>query len=155
MERSFALVVIASAIVCGCASRRDDVATICAAPSPDALSSLSSKMRTDEGRAFVDRLLAASTTDPADLLSKEAKRLGVDPCPLADAMANEEEAARYRRDVVLLCGYALDEVDRGALLSDRGRRLRDALASASADTRAATLKKEADALGLAGCASAK
>jgi hypothetical protein len=150
----FAVSILVGSVV-ACSRRRADVETICAAPSSSALPSLSSKMHTREGRETIDRLLASSTIDPAAVLSEEAKRAGVDPCPLASAMAMEEEDARYRRDVVLLCGYALDEVDRGALSSDRGRRLRDTLSTTPPDARAIMLKNAADALGLAGCASAR
>jgi hypothetical protein len=149
------VVVFVALATLACSRYRADVEAICAAPSSSPPTSMPGTTTSDEGRALLDRLLAASTSDPAAMLAAEAKRVGIATCPLADAMALEEKQARYRRDIVLLCGYALDEVDRGALLSDHGRRLRDELSAAPLDRRAMILRQAADEVGLAGCVSAK
>jgi hypothetical protein len=159
------LLVLAVALSAGCSRARGDVERVCEV-SPDeapgtraarldrGLDRLAPSLKTDEGKRLVRRMRSANG-DPGALLSAEAKRLGIERCPLADAYLEERERARYRFDVERLCAYRLDEVGVDGLLSNDGRALAKALAAMDEPSRRARLATAAKDVGLAGCAKAK
>ena len=145
---------------------RRDVESICAAtvtPGVDAdewrridsaIDTIERTLQTPDGRRLAGRLREASA-DPAAVLAAEASRVGVAPCSLSATMGVAEGRLRYRHDITMLCGYALDALRPEHFLSEEGRQLHARLSSLSADGRHASLMTEARQLGLTTCAMAE
>ena len=148
-------------------SYADDVRAICSAPAlsggagrlddAERLATserwMATHARSAEGKALVAKLTMVDV-DPASLMRAEARRVGVEECPLA----SEYEAGLRRqarlRDAQTLCGYRLEELDASSLRSEEGRALRASLQNAAPSDRARLLRAEAHAVGLAGCSMA-
>jgi hypothetical protein len=153
---------VASLAAClGCHGYRDDVVALCAAESESAaparldaaIDRLAPTLRTSEGRALAARL-RASDAEPGAILAGEARKVGLDRCPVAVAFASATSHARLRHDLETMCGYTLAQIDPSALLTDEGRALFRSLQVIDRDARRVRLGAAAREMGLSGCAQA-